>query len=272
MNEAELIAKTEAPATVDSLSRDLELLGVENGSTLLVHSSLSAIGWVAGGAAAVVLSLERCLGDRGTLVVPTHSSDLTDPSEWQNPPVPEAWWETIRQHTPAYEPDLTPTRGMGAIPECFRKQKGVLRSGHPQYSFAARGPHADAVTAHHRAAWALGEGSPLARVYDLGGYVLLLGVDHGSNTSLHLAEYRAEFGGKRVVTVGAPVLVEGARTWLSFEDIHLDESDFSRLGQEFEAVTGSVVVGRVGLATARLMPQRALVDFAVSWMERFRGR
>ena len=94
----------------------------------------------------------------------------------------------------------------------------------------------------------------------------------GANTSLHLAEYRAEFGGKRVVTVGAPVLVEGARTWLSFEDIHLDESDFSRLGQEFEAVTGSVVVGRVGLATARLMPQRALVDIAVSWMERFRGR
>ena len=270
MTEEELIAGTAAPATVDSLCRDLERLGVEKGSTLLVHSSLSAIGWVAGAAAAVVLALESCLGDGGTLVMPTHSSDLSDPSGWRNPPVPEAWWETIREHTPAYDPDMTPTRGMGAIPECFRKQKGVLRSGHPQYSFAARGPQADVVTAQHRPAFSLGEGSPLARVYDLDGYVLLLGVDHGSNTSLHLAEYRAEFRGKRLVNVGAPVLVEGVRTWLSFEDIDLNESDFPRLGEEFEAATGAVLVGRIGLATARLMPQRALVDFAVSWMERHR--
>ena len=270
MTEEELIASTDAPATVDSLCRDLERLGVENGSTLLVHSSLSALGWVAGGPAAVVLALERCLGEDGTLVMPTHSSDLSGPSGWRNPPVPDSWWETIRQHTPAYEPDLTPTRGMGAIPECFRKQSGVVRSGHPQYSFAARGPHADAVTRNHSLAFPLGEGSPLARIYDLDGYVLLLGVDHGSNTSLHLAEYRARFRGKRTLTLGAPVLVDGARTWLTFEDIDLNESDFARLGDEFEEATGAVVVGRVALATARLMRQRPLVDFAVSWMERFR--
>ena len=58
-------------------------------------------------------------------------------------------------------------------------------------SFAAWGKHAEFVTDGHSLDNGLGETSPLARVYDLDGYVLLLGVDYDSNTSFHLAEYRA---------------------------------------------------------------------------------
>jgi aminoglycoside 3-N-acetyltransferase len=271
MSENDIIQNTHGdPAAIESLVTDLSALGVAPGMTLLVHSSLSALGWVSGGPVAVVLALERALGLQGTLVMPTHSGDLSDPAGWEKPPVPEAWWSIIRQTMPAYRSDLTPTRGMGAIPECFRKQQGVLRSSHPQASFAASGVRAAAIVEGHSLEFGLGEDSPLAKVYNLDGWVLLLGVGHGSNTSLHLAEYRADYPGKRLTTCGAPMMVEGYQKWVEFQDVESDTSDFEVIGDHFAKETELIRYGQVARATALLMPQRQLVDYAAQWMKRNR--
>ena len=270
MSEGELVARTPLPATISTLSKDLRALGVREGGILLVHSSLSAIGWVAGREHAVVLALQEVLGDEGTLVMPSHSSSLSDPAEWTNPPVPQTWFEAIRHETPAYDPDMTPTRGMGAIVNCFRSQRDALRSNHPSDSFVARGPAAARIVENHALASSLGEESPLARLYDLEASILLLGVGYESNTSFHLAEYRANWPSKRFIANGAPILIEGRRRWQRYEDLDLNSDDFPALGADFERDTHVVTRGRVGLAECRVMPLRPAVDYAVGWIEQHR--
>jgi aminoglycoside 3-N-acetyltransferase len=273
LSELDAVQHTQGmPATVSSLRSDFQSLGIEQGMVLLLHASLSALGWVCGGAPAVILALEEVLGEDGTLIMPTHSGDLSDPEDWQNPPVPETWWELIRENMPPFDLDLTPSRKTGAIAETFRKQHGVLRSNHPQFSFAARGVHATKITENHALEYGLGEASPLARIYELGGHVLLLGVGHENNTSLHLAEYRASFPGKRVVKGGAPIRRGGKRVWAQFDEIQWDADDFESIGKNYAHDVQEIRHGKVAQASALLMPQVGLVDYAVEWMEANRGR
>ncbi|MFI5906665.1 aminoglycoside N(3)-acetyltransferase [Dactylosporangium sp. NPDC051541] len=263
--EADAVARASRPGTTGSLTAQLRELGLPAGATVIVHSSLSRLGWVAGGAQALVLALLAAVGPEGTLVMPAHSRNLTEPSDWGDPPVPQAWWEIIRAETPPFDPRTTPTGHMGATVECFRAFPGVLRSNHPTVSFAALGPLAARITQGHELADGLGEGSPLARLYDADAWVLLLGVGHDNNTSLHLAEYRAD-APKTYHRQGSPVLVDGRREWVTYRELDDDTSLFDPLARDFAEITGGEVTGTVGAGAARLMRQRALVDFAARWL------
>jgi len=267
MSEAKVIKNTiGGPITKDSIKEDLQAIGVKPGMLLLVHSALSKMGWVSGGPVAVILALEEILGPDGTLVMPTHSGDLSDPEEWSNPPVPQEWKEIIRQTMPPFDPELTPTRGMGRIVETFRNQQDVLRSDHPHMSFAAWGKYASLITDNHSLDFSLGEDSPLARIYDLEGWILLLGVEYDSNTSLHLAEFRADFDGKEEIKQGAPVMVDGKRQWVRIIDWDEHSENFVELGKAYRQASGTLVEGKIGMADSLLIPQRELVDFGVNWM------
>jgi aminoglycoside 3-N-acetyltransferase len=150
-----------APYTTQSLAADLSALGMRAGEVVLVHSSMTRLGFVVGGVQAVVQAVLDVLGPDGTVVVPTHTPDNTDPAGWQHPPVPEAWWPAIRQQAPGFDPSRTPSRWMGVLAEAVRTWPGAVRSDHPQVSFAALGKHAAAITQGHRLDDALGEQSPL---------------------------------------------------------------------------------------------------------------
>ncbi|MCB9127572.1 MAG: AAC(3) family N-acetyltransferase [Ardenticatenales bacterium] len=265
MSEQKIVERSAYPITRRSLGADLAALGVRTGMTLLVHSSLSALGWVVGGPGTVVLALLDSVGGSGTLVMPSFAGDNSEPSHWQSPPVPEGWWPIVRAEMPAFDPATTPTRGMGRIAESFRTYPGTVRGPHPQNAFAAYGPAAAQIVAPHPLANSLGEGSPLSRLYERGAYVLLLGVGHGNNTSLHLAEDRADFPRKATMTQGSAMRVDGERRWVTWEELDWRDDDFPLLGAAFEQ-RHAVSVGAAGHGTARLMAMRDLVDFGIVWL------
>jgi aminoglycoside 3-N-acetyltransferase len=269
MSEAKLIAQTDYPLTAHSLAEKLHACGLRSGATVLVHMAMSRLGWVVGGAEAVLLAFLDVVGPTGTLMMPTHTTNNTDPAEWQDPPIPQSWWQLVRDHTPAYNPTTTPTRLMGAVPELLRTWPNAIRSTHPVTSFAAIGPNAEYLIVNHVLEEDTGDHSPIGQLYHLDGEVLLLGVAHWNNTSLHLAEARADYPGKRTIRTGSAMMIAGTRKWVEYETLKTYGDDFGEIGQAFDAAH-HIEVKQIANAEVRLFKQRAVVDFAVAWIEQHR--
>lgn len=263
MSEIKAIDQLKAPNTRTSLTNEFKKLGLETGMVVIVHSSLSSFGWVCGGPVAVIQALMDVVGEEGTIVMPTQTGDNSDPSSWQNPPVPEEWWPIIRDEMPAYDPSVTPTRAMGKIVESFRTYPNVKRSLHPAYSFAAWGKHADYVLSEQPLESGFGPQSPLGKIYELDGYVLLLGVGHDSNTSLHLAEHSID--NPKMIQKGAAMTENGKRVWKTFEEIEYNSDVFEKLAKDYEE-QNTIKQCMIGRADCKLISQQALVDFGRVWL------
>lgn len=263
MTEADAIALVDDPVTIEQLHEEFRSLGIAPGDTVLCHASLQSLGWVCGGAPAVVDALQSAITTSGTLVMPTHTTQYSDPEDWSDPPVPDAWVSTIRATRPPYRPAITPSRGMGAIAECFRQYPEVYRSPHPLYSFAVWGRDAQSIADTHEFDNPLGEDSPLGVVYNRDGQLLMLGTDYETNTSLHLGEYLAALDQERC-NVTAPIRVNGEQRDVTYTEPVISSHDFADVGAAYEQ-RHDVRVGSVGAATARLLEQPSLVDFAADW-------
>lgn len=172
-----------APVTRAQLAQAFRDLGLAPGDSLIVHSSLSSLGHVEGGADAVLDALLEVIGRTGNLMLPTFNYTR---------PIPE----------PYFDPAATPAR-TGIIPETGRSRPGAVRSLHPSHSVAVIGPRAEELTCDHLAVRAFGIGSPIDRLARSGGKVLLLGVGHTSNSLIHVAE---EYAGVPKVSVYADPL------------------------------------------------------------------
>ena len=244
----------------------LKNVGLEKGQTVIVHTSLSSLGFVCGGAQIVIEALLETVGKEGTIIMPTQSWKNLDPSTGVHWEEPEEWHDIIRENWPAYDKDITPTNTMGAVAEMFRKWPGTLRSNHPARSIAAWGKHAQLITENHDLSNIFGEGSPLSKLYDLDGYVLLIGVGYDKNTSIHLADARANYPSKHNCTEHSAIMENGNRVWKAYETLFVDGEDFEEIGKAFEE-NCSVNKTKLGNGILTFMKQRELVDFSVNWIE-----
>jgi aminoglycoside 3-N-acetyltransferase len=219
------------------LVEQLKALGVREGGVLLVHTSFRAVRPVEAGPLGLIAALRAALGRDGTLVMPT----MTD-------------GETL------FDPRSTPTTDMGITAELFWRQPGVLRSTHPGGSFAAEGPLAEQICRPQPLSPPHGHDSPVGRVYDLDGQVLLLGVTHSENTTLHLAEAIARVP----YSISHPCVVEvdgAARTVMIPETDHCCTG--FRQADGWLRARGLQREGKVGNADARLCNSRDVVAVAV---------
>lgn len=152
------------------LVRALRELGVREGGVLLVHSSLTQIGYVPGGAKTVLRALVEVLGEKGTLVLPTHT------------------WKWMNAGCRVFDVRTTPSC-VGVLPEVFRQMPGVVRSLHPTHSVAALGPLAEFfIEGHEHATTPCGEGTPYAKLMEADGQILFLGAVIAANTCFHALE------------------------------------------------------------------------------------
>lgn len=258
--------------TQQGLVDDLLRLGVKEGQTLLVHASVGSIGLEEGGASVLLSALLEAVGGVGNIVVPTMTMENSVTSRAHRKLVERKTEEEARAFElamPGFDKDATPST-TGAFGEALRNFNGAKRSAHPQSSFAAIGPKAEELMADHHRDCHLGEDSPLAKLYEMDALVLLVGVGYEACTAFHLAEYRY-VPSPPMYEYSCVVIENGARKWIKYWDVVLNDQDFLAIGLDLDRAYGAPdEIVNVGKAPSRLIPLVLAVDHATQWMAKYR--
>jgi aminoglycoside 3-N-acetyltransferase len=261
------------PVTRSMLAKDLRQLRVSIGDTVMLHASVKATGWIVGGPDVVIQALLDVLGTEGTLMMLV---------SWEDSPYELAEWPKDMQK--AYLEECPPFdratsrayRKWGILTEYLRTWPGAFRSNHPDASFAAVGAKARWITENHPLQYGLGPGSPLAKLCEAKGKVLLLGAPLNTITLLHYAEHIANVPNKKTVQYKMPLLRDGKRVWVDIEEFDTNgmlpgmKEYFETIPREYLS-SGKGSVGKVGTAQSYLFDAADLVSFAVRWLEKEYG-
>jgi aminoglycoside 3-N-acetyltransferase len=218
------------------LTRQFGALGVQSGGILLVHAAFSKVSPVEGGPLALIEALLAAVGTGGTLVMPSMADDDDLP----------------------FDRGQTPCRALGVVADSFWRMPDVQRSDSP-HAFAASGPHAAQITRPHPVDVPHGLDSPPGRVYEFDGQVLLLGVGHDANTTIHVAE---NIAGVRYRQRKHATIMENARP----TRYEYGETDHccQKFGVLDEWLGDKQRLGTVGRGTARLARSRDVVAAALA--------
>jgi len=159
---------------------------------VMVHSSMSSLGYVVNGAIDVIDALIKSVGQSGTILMPAHTGQLTDPFGWSSEDFSIADRLKIRDAMKPLDGKRTPSRNRGAIPQAMLAYDGAMRSMHPLNSVVGLGARSEFYTQNHDLHQSEGIDSPVGRLYAREQFVLLIGVTLARCTAIHLAEFIAD--------------------------------------------------------------------------------
>ena len=263
--------------THSQLVRDLRRLGLAEGDVVMTHSSMRAVGKVLGGPDVVIQALLAVVGTAGTVMMYVDwedgVQDLTRDDAAEKPD------EQLLEELPPFDSKTSrASRAYGILPEFLRTWPGAFRSGNPDASVAAVGAKAEWLCADHPLQYGYGPGSPLAKLVEVKGKVLLLGAPLDSLTLLHHSEHMARLPHKRVIRYREPILVNGAKEWVEIEEFDTGlpivpgawEGYFTDIAQGY-LDSGKGKTDKVGHAQSYLFDAADLHRYAVEWMEEHLG-
>jgi len=270
---------TRASVTVTTVTRtqlreELRRLGVGAGDLVMVHAGIRSLGPVLGGVNTVVQALLDAVGDRGTLMAYMDWEMGAEPEDFED--------ERLREEIPTFDKRIArASRDHGILAETIRTWPGAVRSDHPDAGVAAIGARAEWICADHPLQYGYGPGSPLHKLAESGGKVLMLGAPLEKITLLHHVEHLANIPGKRITRYQRPLWVEGERRWVAFEEFDTSEPVTDELlasgGDYFTTIAEHCLAedgaraGRVARAPSYLFDARRLVMCGVAWLEKHHG-
>ena len=175
----------------EDIKKELMKVGLRKKDAVIVHSSLSRIGFIENGADALIDAFLEVIGGNGLLVMPAFSALQYD------------------ENKKMYVFDVNKTSAYtGTVPETFRNRKGVFRSVSPTHSLIAYGKKAKwFVEWHDRCDNPYGKEGPFYKLLDLDAKIFLIGVDQLANSSIHIVEDRYKKFPIKVWTEKRKVLV-----------------------------------------------------------------
>jgi len=247
--------KEKVHVTKEDIKRGLKELGLKRGDVVGVHSSLGSFGYVDGGADAVINALLETVGEGGTLVMPSYSTNRENVERTQREIELGITWKS---KILPYDPNKTPC-WTGTIPETFRKRKGVVRSPNPTHSLAASGPKAEELVK----GW--------NKLLESDGYILLLGVNLGCCSAMHLAEKQVQLPSHVLEKIEPPSeLLEKYGPdlgWPEWDIGYGPYPDFVKMEEPCKE-HGMMKTITIGEATVKMLRLRELIDLYAEYLRK----
>lgn len=224
------LEETPSVLTKEDIIEQLKYLGVQKGMTLLVQGDMKRLGTVIGGEQSVIEALMEVVGFEGTIVMPSFTYGLLDPSS-QEKKIERQYWEAFRNGLEPFDRRLSVEMNKDTLVQQFLRNDGVARSYHPIYSFAAWGKYARLFCNKHPLHFGLNQDSPLGKMVDFNGFVVLLGTPYEKNVMFCLARYKGNRFPVRIIS--APIRSGNKKEWKDLLDISFDSQTGIKEAMEY---------------------------------------